>query len=90
LCGLLESKLSTGSSSRLVNVKRPRLETVAKEQGCSVIVSIYNLIGTGFSNDVQLLEFVLQELPPLIDASDLHAAQVRLVCLRVVLIDVCS
>ena len=33
LCGLLESKLSTGSSSRLVDVKRPRLETVAKEQG---------------------------------------------------------
>ena len=47
-------------------------------------------ITTGFSDDVQLLEFVLQELPPLIDASDLHAAQVRSEPQCVVLIDICS
>ena len=33
---------------------------------------------TGYVTDVHLLEFVLQELPALIDASDLHAAQVIL------------
>eukprot|EP00042_Codosiga_hollandica_P059206 m.907499 g.907499 ORF g.907499 m.907499 type:complete len:262 (+) comp60092_c0_seq4:2139-2924(+) len=33
---------------------------------------------SGVTSDVQLLEFVLQELPPLIDPSDLHAAQLAL------------
>jgi hypothetical protein len=39
LCSLLESKLSTTATPRIAGTKRPRLETVAKEQGLHVLLN---------------------------------------------------
>ena len=73
---MLERKLSTSSSSRSSEAKRPRLDTVAKSQGTVICVHIFLSLLPGFADEIQLLEFVLQELPILVDSSDLHAAQV--------------